>query len=133
MEMEMEMAEGEGGRSRKGRDIAERLLALGAAAVGLARTVPRDASSRHVAAQLMRSATIGGANYEEARAAESRADFVHKIGIAAKELRETVYWLRLIHRTKMSSTEVLPLIKESDELVAILVASARTARANGVV
>jgi four helix bundle protein len=75
---------------RKGADIAERLLELAVNVLQVARTLPRDVAGRHIASQVVRSSTSGGANYEEARGAESRADFIHKLGIAAKELRETI-------------------------------------------
>src|SRR5687768_16943418 len=83
---------------RVGGDIAERLAKLSVASLRLAAGLPRNVAGRHVAAQLIRSATGGGANYEEGRAAESRNDFIHKVGIAAKEIRETVFWLELIKR-----------------------------------
>jgi four helix bundle protein len=79
---------------------------------------------------LVRSSTSGGANYQEARAAESRADFIHKLGIAAKELRESTYWLRLIQKSSMTSGSLDVLIQETVELTAILMASSRTARRN---
>jgi four helix bundle protein len=71
----------------KGENIATRLLVFGAGVVRLCRRLPDEASAKHIARQL-RAATGGGANYEEARGAESRADFIHKVGIANKELRE---------------------------------------------
>jgi four helix bundle protein len=114
---------------KKGSDIAERLLRLGVGILKLGRTLPRDLMSRHVALQLVRSGTSMGANYEEARAAESRADFAHKVSIAAKEARETIYWLRLVHEAGMSRESVSPLIDETWALAAILIASRRTARA----
>lgn len=117
--------------TRKGSNIADRLLDLGAAVIRVLRTLPADVVGKHIGLQVVRAATSGGANYEEARAAESRADFVHKVGLAAKELRESVYWLRLIQRTSLTSADVAPLVKETEELVSILVASARTARRNG--
>ena len=113
----------------KGDDIASRLLAFADGSVRLARSLPEDAAGKHVARQLIRAATAGGANYEEARAAESRADFAHKVSIAAKEVRESVYWLRLIERAEMASTEILRgLISEGNELIAILTSSAKTAK-----
>jgi four helix bundle protein len=78
--------------------------------------------------QLIRAATGAGANYEEARAAESRADFIHKVGIAAKEMREAHYWLSLIGHSGWFRDDVSKVIREAAELVAILGASARTAR-----
>jgi four helix bundle protein len=82
-----------------------------------------------VASQVVRSATGGGANYEEARAAESRQDFIHKVGVAAKEVREAVYWLELIRRTAWTKRDLSAVAREASELAAILGASARTARA----
>ena len=82
---------------------------------------PRDPSGRHLAYQLVRSATAGGANYEEARCAESRADFVHKIRIAAKEMREARFWLRLSTRADLFNASQLAVLEtEADELIAIL-------------
>jgi four helix bundle protein len=115
---------------RVGSDIAGRLLNLGVAVVRLATRLPRDTAGRHVASQLVRCATSGGANYEEARAAESRADFIHKARVAAKEVRETVYWLLLIERLGWARTQLGALPLEADQLAAILTASARTARDN---
>jgi four helix bundle protein len=118
---------------RRGSDIAERLLGLAAAAVRLAPRLPRDPAGRHVAAQLIRSATGGGANYEEARAAESRDDFAHKASVATKEVRETVFWLALIERCGWAPDQTAGLLAEANELAAILGASVRTARARAAV
>jgi four helix bundle protein len=116
------------GELRKGANISERLLELGIQVLHLIRTLPTDVAGRHVSSQLVRSSTSGGANYEEARSAESRADFIHKLGIAAKELRETTYWLRLIQRSSMTIVDLDALIQDTLELTAILMASSRTAR-----
>jgi four helix bundle protein len=78
--------------------------------------------------QLIRSATGSGANYEEARAAESRADFIRKVGIAAKEAREACYWLGLVQRSGWLRADLRALVRQANELSAILGASARTAR-----
>jgi four helix bundle protein len=115
---------------RVGGDIAGRLLGLGVSAIRLAARLPRDTAGRHVASQLVRSATSGGANYEEARAAESRSDFVHKVRIAAKAVRETVYWLTVIEQLGWARTQLGALPLQANELAAILTASARTARRN---
>jgi four helix bundle protein len=114
---------------RIGADIAGRLLDLAAAVVRIVKTLPKDVSGRHIASQRVRAATAGGANYEEARAAESRADFVHKVGVAAKEIREAIFWVRLIERSAMTSAVLGPVVQEAAELAAILSSSARTARA----
>src|SRR5438067_6563526 len=79
--------------------------------------------ARTIARQLLHSGTSVGANLEEASAAQSKPDFISKCSIASKEARETRYWLRLLTAAKGVSKERLtPLIKESDELVAILTA-----------
>jgi four helix bundle protein len=81
-----------------------------------------------VGKQLWRATSGGGANYEEARGAESSADFVHKVRVATKELREAHYWLRVLQRSDWIAPGGLDsLVSEIDQLVAILVASARTA------
>jgi four helix bundle protein len=116
---------------RIGSDIASRLLNYAVEAVRVAKTLPKDPAGRHVAQQFVRSATGGGANYEEARAAESREDFIHKVGVAAKELRESIYWLRFIQRSAWVRGDLRAAIQEADELAAILGASVRTARARG--
>ncbi len=94
----------------------------------MAEKLPKHAAGRHVGLQLVRSGTAGGANYEEARAAESAADFAHKALVAAKEVRETRYWLSVLEDARWVDTDLSALISEVSELAAILGASARTAR-----
>jgi four helix bundle protein len=122
----------EAGPRRKGDDIAERLLD---AVEDVRRLLPGlrgDAAAKHVSKQLWRAVTGGGANYEEARGAESRADFVHKVRIATKELREAHYWLRVVQRSSwLAPGSADSLVHEIDQLIAILVASARTAKSSG--
>ena len=113
---------------RIGANIAERLMEMGVATLRIAARIPRSPATRHISLQPVRAATSAGANYEEARAAESRADFAHKVGIAAKEMRETCYWIELVYRTGWLTTDLRPLVHEANELAAILGASARTAR-----
>jgi four helix bundle protein len=117
----------------KGENIATRLRWFAANVVRLCRRMPDDTATRHVAKQLVRAATGGGANYEEARGAESRADFIHKVGVANKEVREALYWLRLMGDAELVMDGLDPLVQEADELVAILTSSIKTARqgANG--
>jgi four helix bundle protein len=117
---------------RKGDDIAERLLDAAEGVRQLLAGLQGDPAAKHVAKQLWRAVTGGGANYEEARGAESRTDFVHKVRIATKELREAHYWLRVVQRSSwLSSGAADGLVEEMDQLIAILVASARTAKSNG--
>ncbi len=114
----------------RGDDIAQRLITFGASVVRLVSALPHDRAGKHIADQLLRSATSGGANYEEARSAQSRRDFVHKVSLAAKEMRESTYWLGLVERAALvPGFDVGPLLREAGELVAILMSSVRTAGA----
>lgn len=119
-------------RPLKGDDIAERLLAFAVGTVSGATQLRSTAASSHFKRQLIRAGTAGGASYEEARCSESRSDFAHKVLIAAKELREAVYWVKLCVRMGLGTAALVPLIDEGLQLAAILSASARTARANDV-
>lgn len=117
----------------KGENIATRLRVFAAGVIRLCRRLPDDAAAKHIARQLVRAATGGGANYEEARGAESRADFIHKVGVANKELRESLYWLRLTEEAALVvDGDLAALIREADELIAILTASIKTAKQRDV-
>ena len=70
--------------------------------------------------QLSKSATSSGANYEESQAAVSRADFINKIGISLKEMRESNYWLRIIEKLFPETENIIFLVGESEELGKIL-------------
>ncbi len=111
------------------RDLEERLLEYGARIIKLVEALPNTLVGRRVADQLFRSATSAGANYEEARGAESREDFVHKMQIALKELRESNYWLRLLVRSgKVSVQRMAGLLDESVQIRAMLSKSVATAK-----
>jgi four helix bundle protein len=114
----------------RGDNIATRLRRFAVDVIKLVRAFPGDPASRHIVRQLARAATAGGANYEEARGAESRSDFAHKLSIANKEVRESMYWLLLAGEAELvASAAVAPLTGEANELISILTASIRTARA----
>jgi four helix bundle protein len=84
---------------------------------------------RHVAGQLFRSGTSAGANYEEACGAKSRADFIHKLQIVLKELRESSFWLRLIRKSGLvSGSNVDSRIEETKQLINIISKSLITAK-----
>ena len=113
----------------KGDDIAERLVALAVKVVKIVDVLPDTPAGKHIADQLLRSGTSPGANYEEARGAESKRDFLHKIGITLKELQETRYWLRVLSGTTLIANGSVPeLLGETEELCRIIGASKRTAR-----
>lgn len=115
-------------RPMKGDDIAERLLTFAKSVLRLCPQLPDDYAGRHVSRQLIRCSSGGGSNYEEARGAESLADFTHKLGVARKEIRESLYWLRLIDGELLEDHQLAALIREARELSAILTTSVRTAR-----
>lgn len=102
-------------------DLEERLLDFAVRIVRVAEQTPKTDAGRHVADQVFRSGTSPYANHGEAESAESTSDFIHKLKICLKELRETWRWLRLIQRIPMvQKPELLdPLIKETDELIRI--------------
>ena len=116
----------------KGDDIAERLLNLASGVLRVVADLPSTPAGGHICGQLVASGTSGGANYEEARAAQSCKDFIHKVGIAAKEVRETRYWLQLTARAGYcrQHSDLPQLIREAHELSLILAASIRTARSS---
>lgn len=113
----------------KGDDLSERLLDFAARNIRLVNALPKTLVGRHVGGQLMRCGTGGGSNYEEARGAESRADFIHKLSISWKEIREAWYWLRLIQRAQLLKPSLVQkLVQEGNELAAIIGKSLATAR-----
>jgi len=96
--------------------------------VVVSRALPKTELASHIGLQLGRAATSAGANYSEACSAESKRDFIHKMQIVAKELRETEFWLRVIGRSQLVPPARLDqVLKEANELIAISVASSRTA------
>lgn len=113
----------------KGDDLAGRLLTFTVHIIKLVGELPTTMAGRHIGSQVLRSGTSPGANYEESRGAESRADFIHKLGIVLKELKETRYWLNVIHHAKLTSSQLVEsLIKECEELCAIIAKSIFTAK-----
>ncbi len=108
-------------------DLEARLIDFGAAVCATVRNMRRDVVGFQIVKQIVRSATSPAANYAEARAAESRRDFTHKMQICLKELRESYVWLRLAERMSGQSGTVSHLIEECDQLTAIFVTRVKTA------
>ncbi len=105
----------------KGDDIAERLLEFAVRIIKMVDALPKSQVAKHICSQLVRCGTSAGANYEEARGAESDKDFAHKLAICLKELRETRYWLKIIVRANLvRSGKMKEIIQESDELCRII-------------
>ena len=113
-------------------DLEDRLIRFGAAVCRLSERLPTTVLGKHVALQMIRSGTSPFANYGEVQGAESRRDFIHKLGICLKELRETRAWLKFMSEMDHCPEESLRVVmSECDELLAIIASSIRTARSNG--
>lgn len=112
-------------------DLEDRLLEYSARIIRLVDALPSTRAARHVADQLLRCGTSPLANHGELQGAESRKDFIHKLGLCLKEIDEAWRWLRLIHRVPMLPPgKVEPLLTETNALIKIFAASIRTAEKN---
>ena len=124
----------EGGNANRKYDLEERLLEFASAVIDLSEKLPGTRAGNHVAGQILRSGTSPYPNHGEAEDAESRDDFIHKLKICLKELRETRRWPRLIKRKawgKDDSTLIF-VLSESDELIRIFFSSIQTAKRNAL-
>ena len=115
----------------KGDDIQARLMGFASEALDICDQLPKTTAGNHIAGQLLRSATSAASNYAEARGAESKNDFVHKLGLVFKELNESEVWLELIlARGIVSEVQATQVLQHCKALCRIVGASRRTARAN---
>jgi four helix bundle protein len=111
--------------------LSDRLWRFAARVGKAVDALPETRLGRHVAGQLVRCGTSASPNYDEGCAAESRADFVHKLGVALKELRESRGWLRfIIISGLLPEKRILPLLSESEELSNIIARSFPTAKSH---
>ena len=85
----------------KSYDLEERLIDFAVRVIRMAESLPKTKVANHIAGQLLRCGTSPAPNYGEAQSAESRADFIHKMKVCLKELRETRVWLLMIARVKL--------------------------------
>jgi four helix bundle protein len=111
--------------------MADRFMSMVVNIIKLEKQLCKTYSGRHVYGQLFRAGTSAGANYEESRAGESKADFVHKLQIVLKELRESHYWINVIIAAGFVKTEndVLEFLKnESIQLTNIIAKSIVTSK-----
>src|SRR5438105_2566394 len=112
-------------------DLEDRLLDYAVRIIRLVDALPRTQAGRHVADQLLRCGTSPLANHGELQGAESRKDFIHKLGICLKEIREARRWLRLVHRVPLlTPSKVEQLIFDRVSLAKISFASIRTTEKN---
>src|SRR5262245_23930029 len=109
--------------------LEERLIEFAAEVVIFSTELTGTSAGKHIALQMLRSGTAPAPNYAEARGAESRADFIHKLGVVQKELNETSVWLRILLRTVAEKREkIVAVLAENQELCRIIGASVRTAK-----
>jgi len=125
-----EFNEGAGGNRKF--DLEDRLLEFASAVIDLSESLPATRAGNHIAGQVLRSGTSPYPNHGEAEAAESREDFIHKLKICLKELREARRWARLIKRKSWvkNETTLLFVLGECDELIRIFHSSIQTAKRN---
>lgn len=112
-------------------DIRSRTTAYALRIVKMYGALPRSQLARTLGNQVLRSGTSVGANYREAFCARSKAEFVSKIGDCLRELEETAYWLELLSESDVIRADrLLPLRSETDQLIAIFTATAKSAKAS---
>ncbi len=112
-------------------DLDERLINFADMIIDISEFLPKSFAGNHIAGQLVRSGTAPALNYGEAQSAESRNDFIHKMKISAKELRETYNCLRIIRKRKWYAEEkLLQVLDENNQLISIFVKSIETAQKN---
>ena len=111
-------------------DIEERLIDFAVRIIRTAESLPKTKVGNHIAGQLIRCGTSPAPNYGEAQSAESRSDFIHKMKVSLKELRETRIWLLMIVKANLIKppSKLEPLINENNELISIFVTSVKTAK-----
>jgi four helix bundle protein len=111
-------------------DLEDRLIDFAVRIIRTAESLPKTRVANHISGQLIRCGTSPAPNYGEAQSAESRADFIHKMKVCLKELRETRVWLLMIVKANLIKpvSKLDSLIQENNELIAIFVSSIRTAK-----
>jgi four helix bundle protein len=114
------------------RDFKERTKAFALAIINLYSSLPNTTKAQVLGKQLLRSGTSVGAHYREAQRAKSTADFVNKVEGALQELEETRYWLELLGEAGVApQSRLRPLTSEADELIAVMVTMAKSAKKRG--
>ena len=113
---------------KRGSQLHQRLIGFGARTTRVAKMLPRTDEGRYISQQILRSGLAAAANYAEARGAESRPDFIHKLRIVLKELNETTVWLKLILKTcLLPRDKIIAIVAENEHLCRIIAASVKPA------
>jgi four helix bundle protein len=112
-------------------DLEERLIRFASSIIQLSEILPQTFAGRHIAGQMIRSGTAPALHYGEAQSGESRKDFIHKMKIALKELRETFNALKIVNVVNwLPSEKLAPILDENNQLISIFVRSIETAATN---
>jgi len=113
-------------------NLQDRFVNFAVRIIKLSEKLPNTKTGNHIRSQILRSGTSPAPNYGEAQSAESTADFIHKLKLALKELRETEVWLKIIIKAELIKPEakITPHLQETDELISILFKSIDTAKKN---
>ena len=113
-------------------ELEERLIDFAAMVILFTNEIDKSYAENHLMGQIIRLSTSPAVNYGEAQSAESTRDFIHKMGICLKELRETFNCLKIIERAKLSTkiAQIDNCKKEVNELISIFVTSIKTAKTN---
>ena len=114
----------------KPTDLEERLLNFAVLIIEIVNEISNTKAGNHLSGQILRSGTSPALNYGEAQSAESKKDFIHKIGIVLKEFRETFVCLKIIKKSKLCKSEekMETAFQENNELISIFVSSVKTAQ-----
>ena len=112
------------------QELENRLIDFAATVIIVASKFEKNYAGNHLSGQIIRSGTSPALNYVEAQSAESKKDFIHKMGICLKELRETFVCLKIIEKANLASnlTDVVKAKHEANELISIFVSSIKTAK-----
>jgi four helix bundle protein len=113
-------------------DLNDRLIDFAVTVISITESMEQTNAAKHIAAQLLRSGTSPALHYGEAQSAESRADFIHKVKVLLKELRESLNAMRIAMKARLTKSRELieKTMIECNELISIFVKSAATAKRN---
>ena len=114
-------------------ELSNRFLVFAASIIKLGRHLNKTFEGQHIYKQLFRAGSSSGANFEESLSAESTMDFIHKRWIVLKELRESLFWLKLTIESELierNNSTIILLLKENDELIKIIAKSLATSKNN---
>lgn len=117
----------------KTEELLQRTFRFGVNTLNFLNTLPSSVANKVIIYQLAKSSTSVGANYEESQSAESKDDFIHKIGIVSKEARESKFWLKVLNELSKDENhkkQIKDLLEEADQLCKIFISIKLTSQEN---